>query len=120
MEHLPLDEGNTDGLNRIKESLGVIGLKCMNWGFGRGVSSDETTLSDVRQMFKDALAEEMKLLTPAKAVRRGRRSSMLRASGRRVSDAHLYVLSGSIKNNRNSLLRAEALIAEAAEAEEEE
>ena len=98
----------------------MIGLKCKNWGIGRGVSSDETTLSDVRQMFKDPLAEEMKLLTPAKAVRRGRRSSMLRASGRRVSDAHLYVLSGSIKNNRNSLLRAEALIAEAAEAEEEE
>jgi hypothetical protein len=42
---------------------------------------------------------------------------MLRASGRRVSDAHLYVLSGSIKNNRNSLLRAEALIAEAVEEE---
>ena len=117
MEHLPLYEGNTDGLNRIKESLGVIGLKCMNWGFGR---RSDKTLSDLRQMFKDALAEEVKLLTPAKAVRRGRRSSMLRASGRRVSDAHLHVLSGSIKNNRNSLLRAEALIAEVAEAEEEE
>ena len=118
MEYLPLDEGNMDGLNRVKESLGLIGLKCMHWGFGQGCC--DANESDLRQMFKDALDEEMKLLAPAKAIRRGRRSSMLRASGRRVSDAHLYVLSGSMKRDRNSVLQAEALLADVMEAEESE
>jgi aminoglycoside phosphotransferase (APT) family kinase protein len=110
MEYLPIDEGNVEGLNRVKESLGVLGLKFMSWGFGR--SEVDVTLPEIRQKFKDAVAEEMQLLFPVKkAVRRGRRSSMLRASGRRVSDAHLY---GSMKD-RKSLIQAEALMKEAAE-----
>ena len=96
----------------------MIGLKCMHWGFGQGCC-DASEL-DLRQMFQDALEEEMKLLAPAKAIRRGRRSSMLRATGRRVSDAHLYVLSGSMKRDRNSILQAEALLADVMEAEESE
>ena len=66
-------------------------------------------------MFRRAVEEEIQLLTPMRVIQRGRRSSMLRASGRRVSDAHLYLLGGS---TRQSLLDADAVIAEIAEAEE--
>ena len=110
LEHLSIDDGKLD---RVKASLGVIGLKLIHWGFGDGAA--DSSLEDVRLMFRRAVEEEIQLLTPMRVIQRGRRSSMLRASGRRVSDAHLYLLGGS---TRQSLLDADAVIAEIAEAEE--
>lgn len=109
MEFLPLDDADVEGLTRVKESLGVIGLKFLSWGFGRSDGEVDLTLPELRKMFKVTVTEEMQRLSPIKAVRgRNRRSSMLRASGRRVSDAH-YLLSNSVQN-MEALMEAEALM----------
>ena len=108
LDFLPLDEGNVEGLDRIKKSIGVLGMKFLSWGFG--CNEDTTTLSDMRTRFKDAITEEILLLSPVKKMRgRNRRSSMLRASGRRVSDAHLMLNGGSVRD-MTTLLEAEATL----------
>ena len=107
LDYLPLDEGNVEGLDRIKTSLGVLGLKFLSWGFG---SSSTTKLPEMRKRFKDSVTEEILLLSPVKKMRgRNRRSSMLRASGRRVSDAHLMLGLGSVRD-MTTLLEAEATL----------
>ena len=107
LEFLPLDEDNVEGLNKVKESMGVLGMKFLSWGFGCNEEEDMTTLPEMRKKFKDAVAEEVQLLSPIKKMRgRNRRSSMLRASGRRVSDAYL-VLGGSVRDMA-TLMEAEA------------
>jgi len=106
LEFLPLDDNNVEGLNRVKESIGVIGLKFLSWGFGNE-EEDMTTLPEIRKKFKDAVAEEVQLISPTKKMRgRTRRSSMLRVSGRRVSDAYL-VLGGSVRD-MTTLMEADA------------
>jgi len=107
LEFLPIDKGNVEGLNRIKKSIGVLGMKFLSWGFGE---EDTTTLPEIRKRFKDTVAEEMQLLSPVKKMRgRNRRSSMLRASGRRVSDAHLMLGNGSVRD-MTTLMEAEATL----------
>ena len=109
LDYLPLDEGNVEGLDRIKISIGVLGMKFLSWGFGNE-EEDTTTLLEMRTRFKDAIAEEILLLSPVKKMRgRNRRSSMLRASGRRVSDAHLLLGGGSVRD-MTTLLEAEATL----------
>lgn len=109
MEFLPLDDADIEGLTRVKESLGVLGLKFLSWGFGRSDSEVDLTLPELRKMFNATVTEEIQRLSPIKAVRgRNRRSSMLRASGRRVSDAH-YFLSNSGKK-MGALMEAAALM----------
>ena len=116
LEFLPLDEANEEGLGRVKESMGVLGLKFMSWGIQSSDGGED--LSTLRQRYKDAIAEEMQLLSPTKVPRgRSRRSSMLRASGRRVSDAH-YILGGSIRDMQ-TMLEAEYLMMEEEDEEEE-
>lgn len=112
MEFLPLDEANKEGLNRVKQSMGILGLKFMNWGFGSSGGEDLSTLPELRKRFEDAVAEEtVQLLSPTKAMRgRNRRSSMLRASGRRVSDAHYFL--GRNMSDMIMLLEAEQLMME--------
>jgi len=107
LEFLPIDEGNVEGLNRIKKSIGVLGMKFLSWGFG---NEEEGCLLEMRKQYKDAITEEMQLLSPVKKMRgRNRRSSMLRASGRRVSDAHLMLNGGSVRD-MTTLLEAEATL----------
>lgn len=85
MEFLPIDEGNVEDLSKVKECIGVIGLKCLEWGMDENLSLDE-----LKENYTIAIEEEMSRLLTIKKVRRNRRSSVLRASGRRVSDANLH------------------------------
>lgn len=85
MEFLPIDEGNVEDLTKVKESIGLVGLKCLEWGMDKSLS-----LAELKANYSQAIEEEMAILLSTKKVRRNRRSSVLRASGRRVSDANLH------------------------------
>ena len=85
MEFLPIDGGNTKDLDKVKESIGLVGLKYLEWGMDESLPLDE-----LKQNYEQAIEEEMNRLLTIKKVRRNRRSSVLRASGRRVSDAILH------------------------------
>lgn len=86
MDFLPIDEGNTEDLEKVKECLGVLFLKCMKWG-----TDESLSLQELKDHYKGAVREEKDRLAKARKVRRNRRSSVLRASGRRVSDAYLHL-----------------------------
>lgn len=85
MEFLPIDEGNVDDLTKVKESIGLVGLKCLEWGMDESLSLDE-----LKANYSQVIEEEMAILLNIKKVRSNRRSSVLRTSGRRVSDANLH------------------------------
>ena len=85
IEFLPIDEGNVEDLTKVKESIGLVGLKYFEWGMDESLSLDE-----LKANYSQAIEEEMTMLLSIKKVRRSRRASVLRASGRRVSDANLY------------------------------
>ncbi|KAL7554391.1 hypothetical protein ACHAWF_017835 [Thalassiosira exigua] len=111
MEFLPIDEGNTEDLGKVKEGIGAVGFKCLRWSV-----DDSLSYRDLAANYKGAIEEEMDRLRSAKKVRRSRRSSVLRASGRRVSDANLFVagldrmsIGGS---DRSILLKMESLLME--------
>ena len=89
-EYLPIDEGNPDDLAKVKDSIGVLSLEFYEIGF-LGLPKD-ATLEELRKRFSDAIQKEVEILSPSDPQKpsRQRRSSMLRQSGRRVSDAHSY------------------------------
>lgn len=87
MEFLPIDEGNVEDLTKVKESIGVLGLNCFNWGTAGG---SDLSLEELKAKFKHCIEEEMGGLLYIKKPRRNRRSSVLRLTGRRVSDAALH------------------------------
>jgi len=87
MEFLPL-ENKPMGVERVKESLGYLGLQFMRIGFGN--DEENASLSSLYSMFKDAIMLEVELQLAAGKLSQCRRSSALRSSGRLVSDAALY------------------------------
>jgi hypothetical protein len=108
MEYLPIKDQDGVGaqdLAKVKESLGIIGLKLMSIGF----DIDNTmTLSELQNQFHEIVNEEIQCLTPKqdekekkeentemKMTQIQRRSSLLRGTGRRVSDARSYVTCAS-------------------------
>jgi hypothetical protein len=98
MEYLPIEENRIDDLAKVKDSLGIIiGLKFMNIGFGYTSKEDKEKLSldDLRKKFNDIIQEEINRIVPDHEPRPkkkpSRRCSLLRQSGRRVSDAHTWL-----------------------------
>lgn len=103
MEYLPIDDQEGVGaedLEKVKESLGIIGLKFASTGF---VNDNTMTLLELQNEFHTIVNEEIHHLLPKQEketkeentkktinTRRRRRSSLLRETGRRVSDAHMY------------------------------
>lgn len=93
MEYLPIEEERVDDLTNVKESLGIVGLKFMNIGFESDPATEATTLQELRNQFNEIIREEMDRLTPPVAEKKKanhRLSSLLRETGRRVSDSHTY------------------------------
>jgi len=87
MDALPL-EGNLVNIATARESLGNLGLKCMMLGFGK--NNVDKSLQSLQSMFNALMKEEINYHLPSRPSRRNMRSSMLRASGRRVSDASVF------------------------------
>jgi hypothetical protein len=95
MEYLPIEEHRKDDLRKVKDSLGIIGLKFLNIGFGTSKEDKERlSLDDLKKKFNDIIQEEIDRIVPDHVPRPdkkpSRRSSVLRQSGRRVSDAHTW------------------------------
>ena len=86
MEFLPTDEGNIVDLTTVKEIVGHVGLKCFHWGV-----DDKISLDDLKTNFTQLIDSETGRLLQIKKVRRNRRSSVLRVSGRRVSDVNIHL-----------------------------
>lgn len=91
---LPIEPEDADAL---KESLGVVGLTLMRLGFG-GYEND-LTLDELRSRLNTTIASEVSAI---KSARRGRpslrrKSSVLRVTNRRVSDAFVGVSRASLK-----------------------
>ena len=77
MKFLPIDEGNVEDLTKVKESIGLVGLKYFEWGVDESLSLDE-----LKANYSQAIEEEMTVLLSIKKARRNRRASVLPASGR--------------------------------------
>lgn len=102
MDFLPIDENNVEDLCKVKESSGLAGLKLLQLGMDEGLS-----LIDLKHKYKHAIEEEMNELRPIKKVQRKRRSSLLRATGRRVSDADFHF---ARDRNRSSMISSDGAL----------
>jgi hypothetical protein len=71
-----------------RESLGYLGLYCWNMGFGK--EYEKCDLDELKSNFTTLLCEEIERITPTRPSRLYMRSSMLRESGLRVSDAGVF------------------------------
>jgi len=123
MEYLPIDDQKGVGaedLEKVKESLGIIGLKFASTGF---VNNNTMTLLELRNEFHKIVNEEILHLLPkqeeekkegnaTKTINTRRRSSLLRETGRRVSDAYIYAILSSDQFcvNDNATERVEKLM----------
>ena len=78
----------------VRDSMGVLGLKLIRLGFDADFVSASAGLKEIRQVFASLLEEEVALAADAFASGRRkkqpRKSSMLRATNRRFSDAAMY------------------------------
>lgn len=116
MEYLPLEDNQEP--DKIRESIGVIALRAMEWGFVE--TTIDTTVEELEDRFWKLVRDEMALLAPPKRSR-NRRSSLLRESGRRVSDAHTYLSLASLEEfGRKSGARTSAIEAKRASIREVE
>jgi hypothetical protein len=105
MKYLPIEDQDGEGaedLTKVKESLGIIGLNLMSIGF----DIDNTmTLSELQNISHEIVNEEIQCLSPKqdeeekkeentkmKMTQIQRRSSLLRETGRCVTDARSYVI----------------------------
>ena len=81
-------EGNMSSAAKAKESLGYLGLKLLELGYGNAY--EDESLESLQSMFQMIMEEEINNLLPSRPSRLNIRSSMLRATGRRVSDASMF------------------------------
>ncbi len=86
----------------LKDALGVVGLKFMRLSYDTDHVTASTGAGEIRNMFDVLWKEEVKrahdVFVSRQKKMRARRSSVLRASGRRLSDTEmLYLAAESIK-----------------------
>uniref|UniRef100_A0A7S2XJV9 Aminoglycoside phosphotransferase domain-containing protein n=1 Tax=Attheya septentrionalis TaxID=420275 RepID=A0A7S2XJV9_9STRA len=91
---LPLE--NSKDVDTLVESAGVIGLQCLQWGY---MPTEDLSVVELRAKLRALMEDEIRRTKKPASIRR-RRSSMLRASGRRVSDGALHF--SSTKSRRES------------------
>ena len=88
MDYLPIDKEASSDLARVKDSLGVVALDAIEIGFLNAMEG--ASLEELRQRFMNTVQNELDFLSPADESKSFKKSSTLRATGRRVSDAHSY------------------------------
>jgi len=81
---LPIESGDVGSL---KESIGVVGITLLKLGFGEG--GEGLTLAELHFRLNTTITDEVSHIKSSRRGRpsRRRRSSVLRESNRRVSDA---------------------------------
>jgi len=89
MDYLPLDEIPVDDQGKVFGSIGYVGLRLSELANGEDRCGESMSLAELKAFFTKTVTDEIYDLSAVTAKRRSRprRTSMLRASGRRVSDA---------------------------------
>lgn len=81
----------------VRDAMGILGLKCMRLSYDTDYVAASTGLPELKLLFKNLIEEEIifaKSNFNSRKVRmQPRKSSILRASSRRFSDASIYQLS---------------------------
>ena len=70
MEYLPIDQDNIKDVERVKDSIGIVGLKFLIHGMD---VETELSLEKLKAQFLQAIEEEVSQLISVKKVRRNRR-----------------------------------------------
>lgn len=82
--------------NYMRDTLGLLGLKLMRLSYDTDYVAASTSLPELQSMFRNLIEEEVNRaksnFNSRKAKMQQRKSSMLRASSRRVSDASMYLI----------------------------
>ena len=82
--------------NYMRDTLGLLGLKFMRLSYDTDYVAATTSLPQLKAIFKNLIEEEVirakSNFNSRKAKMQPRKSSMLRAASRRVSDASIYLL----------------------------
>ena len=78
-------EVNEKSREYVRESMGVLGLKLMRLSYDKEYVPEKTTLNELTVLFNMLVDEEVTQAYANSPVQR--RSSLLRSSNRRISDA---------------------------------
>ena len=93
-EFLPIDDAaSEEDKAALDDAIGVVGLKLLHLGYiDDEDDEEELTIEDYREIFRGILLREIEDLDEMAAAKRKRamRMSVLRTTGRRVSDAALH------------------------------
>ena len=81
---LPVNENDVEA---FKDSLCVVSLKLMRWGFAG--YEEGLSVAELQSRLHRTIDEELSIIQSQKRRTRGRRSSVLRETNRRVSDAFI-------------------------------
>mmetsp|Transcript_10588 Transcript_10588/g.23509 ORF Transcript_10588/g.23509 Transcript_10588/m.23509 type:complete len:516 (-) Transcript_10588:81-1628(-) len=109
VEHLPgYDELSPKDQYTLREAIGMVAVKFLHFGYVNedGQDKDLLPIEELKKIRNDILSREVEYLDEIAATRRKQtmRMSMLRTTGRRVSDAPLNASIVKDVNFRNSLL----------------
>ena len=87
--------------NYVHDAMGVMGLKFMRVSYDTEYVAPSTSLQDLKLLFKNMIEEEVirakSNFNSRKTRMQPRKSSMLRTSSRRVSDASMYLSSNLVR-----------------------
>jgi hypothetical protein len=97
---LPLE--NSKDVDTLLESTGVIGLQCLQWGY---MPTENLSVVELRAKLRALIEYEIGRTKKPASILRRRRPSMLRASGRRVSDGALHFSSTKSRRESSSSFR---------------
>lgn len=91
-EFLPIDEAaSEEDKAAMFDAIGVLGLKLLHLGYIDDEDDDEELMiEDYREIFRGILLREIEELDERVVSKRKMRMSILRTTGRRVSDAALH------------------------------
>eukprot|EP01083_Nonionella_stella_P234795 826244_1 len=88
--------------DRVRDSMGVLGMKLLRIGYDTDYIPESASVSDIRKVFDSLIEEEVTrahyAFASGTSKRKPRKSSMLRATNRRLSDTELlYLAAESLK-----------------------
>jgi thiamine kinase-like enzyme len=91
-ENLPLEGVGEDHKAKTFSSISYVAVRCLQWGFSD--LDKDLSLDELNMKFMDLVAAEIdslvEITAKSKARKRPKRPSMLRESGKRVSDGYMH------------------------------
>lgn len=94
VEFFPIESTSGEQLDEMIDSMGILGLKFIRFGFDRDYRSVLVTTDELQSHYKSLIKEEVdrayQLHCQSKRTLNASQSSALRISGRRFSDADMF------------------------------